>query len=248
MLNETIAAQSESELYETIVSQSKSELFVEKIQDLILSGKLKVGDRLPTERELANSMGISNGIVHLGISELARMGFLKIVPRHGIYVTNFSETGTVETLNAILKYNGGKFDKKNTKDLFEFFEANEGYVVRNLSKLHTPEDISKLHEFVDNLLIAKSNKASSRELAELYFQFHRQLISNYDNSFFVLIINAFKPISITYYEMWIQQQEIDEAVKKLHHFVDLIDAGNPEKASKYLSVITKDLFDEISSR
>ena len=50
-----------------IVAPTIKELFVEKIQGLILSGRLAVGDRLPSERELAEEMKVSKTIVHLGL-------------------------------------------------------------------------------------------------------------------------------------------------------------------------------------
>jgi DNA-binding FadR family transcriptional regulator len=49
------------------------ELFIDKIVSMILSGKLSVGDRLPTERELAEEMKVSKTIVHAGLKDLERM-------------------------------------------------------------------------------------------------------------------------------------------------------------------------------
>lgn len=50
-----------------IVAPSIKELFIQKIEGMILSGALKPGERLPTERELADEMNISKTIVHEGI-------------------------------------------------------------------------------------------------------------------------------------------------------------------------------------
>lgn len=62
--------------------------FMEIMKNRILSGELKPGDRLPPERELAEQLGFSRGSVNQGMLDLARMGFLRIVPRRGAFVAN----------------------------------------------------------------------------------------------------------------------------------------------------------------
>ena len=58
--------------FQEIVAPSIRELFVQQLTGLILSGELRPGDRLPTERELADEMKISKTVVHEGIRELRR--------------------------------------------------------------------------------------------------------------------------------------------------------------------------------
>ncbi|MFY9380561.1 MAG: winged helix-turn-helix domain-containing protein, partial [Acutalibacteraceae bacterium] len=122
-----------------IVAPTIKDLFVEKIEGLILSGRLLPGERMPSERELAQEMKISKTVVHAGMQDLQRMGFIEVVPRQGTFVSNYAETGTLETLNAILKYNGGQFDKVNTESLFEFRLALEGAAFKKFAIEHTQE-------------------------------------------------------------------------------------------------------------
>lgn len=49
--------------FQTLVSPSLTDLFVEQVQGMILSGELKVGEKLPTERELAATMKVSLAVV-----------------------------------------------------------------------------------------------------------------------------------------------------------------------------------------
>ena len=42
--------------FRPIVAPSIRELFIQQLEGAILSGQLKPGDRLPTERELADTM------------------------------------------------------------------------------------------------------------------------------------------------------------------------------------------------
>ncbi len=63
--------------------------FIEIMKKQILSGERKPGDRLPPERELAAQLGFSRGSVNQGMLDLARMGFLRIVPRKGAFVAEY---------------------------------------------------------------------------------------------------------------------------------------------------------------
>lgn len=101
-----------------IVAPSIKELFIQKIEGMILSGALKPGERLPTERELADEMNISKTIVHEGIRELSRLGFLDVVSRKGVTVADYAQNGNLDTLMAIMKYNGGYLNPQTGKKSF----------------------------------------------------------------------------------------------------------------------------------
>ena len=67
--------------FREIVAPSIKELFVQQLEGMILSGQLQPGEKLPTERELADEMKISKTVVHEGLRELHRLGFLNIASR-----------------------------------------------------------------------------------------------------------------------------------------------------------------------
>ena len=60
---------------------SMTERVVVQIRDMIQQGKLRPGDRLPAERELARHLGISRVSLRSGLRSLAAMGVLS--SRHG---------------------------------------------------------------------------------------------------------------------------------------------------------------------
>ena len=66
--------------FEQLYAPSLKELFVQKLRGMILSGELPMGEKLPSERELCQQMGVSRAVVNGGITELARQGFLEVRP------------------------------------------------------------------------------------------------------------------------------------------------------------------------
>ena len=105
--------------FRPIVAPSIRELFIQQVEGAILSGQLKPGDRLPTERELADTMHISKTVVHEGLRELHRLGFLDIASRRGVTVADYAQTGSLETLMAIMDYHGGLPDEKTARSIVD---------------------------------------------------------------------------------------------------------------------------------
>ena len=50
--------------FQQIQAPTLRELFVDQVIGMIFSGELRVGDRLPSERELSEQMHISRSMVH----------------------------------------------------------------------------------------------------------------------------------------------------------------------------------------
>ena len=73
------------------------------METMILSEELKIGEKLPPERDIAHKMQISRSVVNDGIAALSKMGFLTIVPRYGTYVADYKSHGTIDILVAIMK-------------------------------------------------------------------------------------------------------------------------------------------------
>jgi GntR family transcriptional repressor for pyruvate dehydrogenase complex len=59
---------------------------VEHIHELIASGQLKPGDKLPSEREIAELMSVSRPTIREAFKILSAMGFLSIRQGHGVFV------------------------------------------------------------------------------------------------------------------------------------------------------------------
>ena len=56
--------------FEKLVSPSLKDLFITHVEAMILSGELPVGQQLPPERQLAQSMGVSRAVVNSGVEEI----------------------------------------------------------------------------------------------------------------------------------------------------------------------------------
>ena len=71
---------------EIIERRNLSEVVIERIKQYIIDNKLKPGDRLPTEQELADRFGVSRVSTREATKALGFLGIIEAAPRRGLVV------------------------------------------------------------------------------------------------------------------------------------------------------------------
>jgi len=66
-----------------------SEKIAAEIKNFITEGKLKVGDRLPSERDLAPMLGVSRNSLREALKVLATSGIVEIRHGQGVFIKNY---------------------------------------------------------------------------------------------------------------------------------------------------------------
>ena len=59
---------------------------VEEITNQIIQGKLQAGEKLPSQGEMAKSMGVSRGTLREAFNQLVQMGIIDMKQGSGTYV------------------------------------------------------------------------------------------------------------------------------------------------------------------
>lgn len=216
--------------FQAISAPTINELFENRLQDMILSGELAIGEKLPTEQELADAMHISKSTVHNGIKSLERKGFLRVTPRHGVHVANYPETGNLDTLVALLKRSGNRLDRQLVKSILQFRESVEGMAVRLLAAEHTTGHILRLRMYIDEFRKAAQDGAGLRELAELLFDYHLYIALKSGNTVIPMVLNGFHDVSLAFWQMWIRQTGTEDAALFLERFTAFIAANDGDAA------------------
>src|SRR4051812_14219399 len=70
---------------------------VTRLHDMIHSGELSPGDRLPPERDLAKLLGVSRPTLRAGIRSLATVGILQSRQGAGTFVAEKEESPTLDS-------------------------------------------------------------------------------------------------------------------------------------------------------
>jgi|Deesub1362B_J571_1020462.scaffolds.fasta_scaffold02401_6 GntR family transcriptional repressor for pyruvate dehydrogenase complex len=139
------------------------------LHGLIVSGKLKPGDMLPSQDKLAEHLSVSRNTVREALNKLMVMGLL--TAKQGV--------GTIVNVSSPSSYMSGLSDHllMDTPSVREFLEARvfvEKATVRLAVIRSTPEDIARMEE-----IISKQSEAYLRKevdaFSKLDVEFHMAL-------------------------------------------------------------------------
>ena len=191
--------------FEKLISPSLKELFISNIEAKILSGELPVGQQLPPERQLAQSMGVSRAVVNSGIVELENRGFLDVRPRVGTFVADYRRAGTMETLKSIMTYNRGRLRNEEIRSILEVRDALDKLAVADIIPHVTELDNTLLLEKVESIRQARDN----RQAAEAAFAFQHELAMLSGNTLLPLIFRSFYSSVLVLWERFCALHGID---------------------------------------
>ena len=191
--------------------------FVDEMKARILSGQLCPGDRLPSERDLALEMGISRTSVNQGILDLERMGFLRVVPRRGIYVADYINNATALTVAAVMQYDSTMIAPQLFHDFMDFRILVERECVRLACQRMNDEIREQLQHAVERL-----RKEVGEGLADAVYEFHRLLTLLSGNGAYSIAFCSFESLIRKLTNA--RYKESDEFAKSLPWYERLTDA------------------------
>ena len=221
--------------FEKLTSPSLKDLFVSRIAGLILSGKLRVGEKFPPERTLAEQMGVGKTVVHSGLQELQRLGLVTIKPQSGVFVADYMRDGNLATFNAIVRFNGDNLSVDTIAGLFDLRLAVEGAGMLAFAQKHTPEDIARLRECIGSLgdFVASEDFTCPDFAARLY-EFPKLICRLGGKPMLALVFKSVEEGAVYLTERYVRSIGTAAAINELSRFADKLEAGDGEGAVEQL--------------
>lgn len=141
---------------------------VESFREMIETGQLQVGDDLPTERDMAQQLGVSRNTFREAIKRLEAYGVVETRQKQGARIVNNS----VDAMISILAFQLGS-DEQTYRDVQNFRRVLETGLASDIVAKCTPADINDLKAINDRLLTTNAVVT----LAEIDLNFHQRLIA-----------------------------------------------------------------------
>lgn len=116
-----------------------SDSIANELEQRILEGSWKTGDRLPAERELSTQLGVSRASLREAIQKLVSRGLLSSRQGGGTYVTDRLDAGFLDPWGALLQKHASV-----REDLLEFRELLEAKAAACAAERATAEDKARL--------------------------------------------------------------------------------------------------------
>jgi GntR family transcriptional regulator, transcriptional repressor for pyruvate dehydrogenase complex len=161
-------------------SEKVSDNIIAQIRDAILSGKLKPGDKLASEKELIEQFGVSKATMREALRVLEVIGLLEI--RKGISGGAFvAEVDMRTTLHAIVNFL--HFQTVSVKEITMLRYLIEPSVAQVAAAKRTDKDIDKLQQVIGAGIIEGDTEVSKE------ISFHRYLARMTENTILTLTID-----------------------------------------------------------
>jgi GntR family transcriptional regulator, transcriptional repressor for pyruvate dehydrogenase complex len=217
-------------------ADSLKDVFISRFEDLILTGRLTKGQKLPPERELALQLGVSRPVVHEGILDLAAKGLVTMKPRVGTVVNDYRTQGSLAILESLIRFRQGNLEPELLKSLIDTRALVEIETARLACLNRTPEQMARFREI---LAQEKSVRDSDiEEITGLDFQFHHLIALASGNLVYPLLVNTFKPVYTAMTALFFSDPGVIPVTLTFHaRLTDAIEAGNPGEAVRTMTEV-----------
>lgn len=156
--------------FQKVQSEKLSTSVVRQIELLILRGILRPGERLPSERELADRLGVSRPSLREAISELQDRGLLASRAGAGIFVADVLGSAFSEALVKLFSTHD-----EALFDYLSFRRDMEGLAASRAAQYGSDTDLMVIQAIFEKMQVAHSKRNPADE-AQLDADFHLAII------------------------------------------------------------------------
>ena len=158
-------------MFEPLERRKKAyEEVADKIRDRILHKEVKLNDRLPSEREMAEQFVVSRVVVREAIRSLELTGFVIVKKgvKGGAFVAQEYDRPLISSIRHMVSAGEVQLD-----DMFSVRLLVEPFAAEHVARNGSDEDVSKLGEILE---LAEDASNKGELVRPLNFRFHRQIV------------------------------------------------------------------------
>jgi DNA-binding FadR family transcriptional regulator len=222
------------EQFPKLKKQTLVDDFINRFEEMILSGKLSIGEKLPSERDLAALLGVSRPVVHEGLIDLANKGLITRSPTGGAVINDYRKDGSLPILNSLLGFHSIRLEPSIAKSTLEFRLLVEVENARLAARNRSPEQLAELQSILEQERNLYSLAAGdyAQQIGQLDFSFHHLIAMATGNIFYPLLLNSFKELYLSFVTRFYTIPGVAEQVLAYHaQLVEAIAAQNEHGAA-----------------
>jgi GntR family transcriptional repressor for pyruvate dehydrogenase complex len=203
---------------------------IRQIEEAILQGKLKAGDRLPSERELKDIFQTSRGTLREALRVLEQKGLIAIKTgvNGGPVVKEVTTRQVSESLALLIRY-----QKIPLRDLAEFREGVEGIVAGLAAGRAEKKDIERLKTLLEDARRHLENGVSGwDDFIDVDSSLHMALANIAGNQVYESVVRMVHDNIARYYNRFLEKKReiMEENYRDLCDIVEAIEGGRIDRA------------------
>ncbi|MBF4693910.1 FadR/GntR family transcriptional regulator [Fusibacter ferrireducens] len=184
--------------------------FLKQMARHIVSGTWQTGEKLPPERELVKQFGCSRQTVHNGLIKLSNLGLVTIIPRQGVTVNDYMNTGDFKLLDVLIDFDREELSTELKVNMIHFMMLQIELICKTAS--HFPfnesldkrvQEMSHMNSMIDSPIHTKQYAPAlnpynldrdnmKQMLCDSFFNYFHTLCQSTNNVLFLLLINSFE--------------------------------------------------------
>lgn len=168
-------------VFQPIKTKKIYEEIVEQLKDMISRGELKPGEKLPAEREMAESLGVSRASVREALTALEAIGILDVRPGDGTFVRQTSSSETFQPLALVLAV-----ERNPGKQLMEVRRVLETESAALAAVRATEDNLKNIRES----LVRMKEADSVSQAVEYDLRFHFAIAEATQNTILLRMMNT----------------------------------------------------------
>jgi GntR family transcriptional regulator, transcriptional repressor for pyruvate dehydrogenase complex len=197
--------------FSNVKRSSTVELIVEDLINLIKQRSLKMGNRLPSERELCKIVGVSRPILREALKALQVMNIIDIKQGAGAYVKGLEPQEIVEHLDIVFH-----LDSSLYRDLYEARRILESSVVRIAASLITDDEIRAIEE---NIKRAAEHIDDEEAFFQSDLELHEMILKASGNRVIPIFMQSINKLSLLIREKTNARPEIRHKTMRDHELI-----------------------------
>jgi GntR family transcriptional repressor for pyruvate dehydrogenase complex len=153
--------------FSPVTTRAAFEDVIRQIADLISTGRVEEGEKLPSERTLAQAMGVSRPTIRMAVKALAGAGVLRVLPGRGGGIQVVSRWIPQDLTGLPVE-----LDRDGVFDVLEARRAIEPRVARLAALRGSPQDFERME---DALRIQEEHLDDHPKAMQAEWIFHRAI-------------------------------------------------------------------------
>lgn len=203
---------------------------ITKIKDMIISGELSAGDRLPPEKELSEKLGLSRSSLREAVKALEIIRVLDVRRGDGTYVTSLEPKLLTEAMTFIVDLH----QDKSILDIFEVRRILEPAAAAMAASRITAEQIAALRATMENI----DDSTSVESLVDHDLIFHGLITAAADNAYLASVLDALSSSTVRA-RIWrglTQDKAVDRTLAEHTAIIEALERGDADLAKSLLTV------------
>jgi GntR family transcriptional regulator, transcriptional repressor for pyruvate dehydrogenase complex len=190
---------------------SLSDAVTDRIISQIQDGRYRAGDRLPTERELAEQLGVGRTSVREGLRFLEKLGVLEIRQGMGTVVRSLSLGEVFEHLVPVQTII--ELPDRDVRDIMHVRRVLEAESAQLAAQHATDRQLGRLEELLHGMA---ASLEKPRDYLEMDLEFHVVVAEAASNPVLAQLVNLIRDIYTRYFEIVLRDPEMNKTSLGFH--------------------------------